>query len=242
MAVQAKRTVDGGQRDRSANCIWKRSPGEGNRACICQIGRDATHRDRQRIEVSSIVIAKELAVEELIETLIGKNRVAKADPMLQADLHAIGQIARVLATPEVSCLVGGVEGEHRAENIIIHDVLQLIDALSGRVERPHHAAHTGAGNHVDRDVMLLKPLQHADLAHRHRAATTQRQTNTRSTNGPLRRRSRGHGRKASNGPRCGLLARGGRVARARQRSRLPVLVERPRYPCPNLGLRVGHRL
>ncbi len=79
------------------------------------------------------------------------------------------------------------------------------------VEGRHQRTHAGAGDAVDRDVVLLKPLQDADVRQAQRAAALQSNADSRATwrlNGGQSRLNRGR-RIQCRRRILGLLRRGG---------------------------------
>ncbi len=62
---------------------------------------------------------------------------------------------------------------------IVHDVHQLLGSTSGGVQGGHHAAHGGAGDDVDGDVVFLEPLQDADLGEAEGAAAAEGKADAR---------------------------------------------------------------
>src|SRR5258705_10390321 len=59
-------------------------------------------------------------------------------------------------------------------------LLQLLRALAGRIQPSDKAAHAGTGYVVDRNVVLLKPSQDADMGKSQGSAAFEDHTDTRA--------------------------------------------------------------
>jgi hypothetical protein len=124
--------------------------------------------------------------------------------MFEADGDGVGEGAAVLAATVVEGLVGGAEGEDLVEDLIVHDGLELVDGFAGGVEGADHAAHAGSGDHVDGDVVLLEPLEDADLGHGEGSAAAEGKADARAIGRPWRRDGRGHGAEVGGALRGGI--------------------------------------
>ena len=58
---------------------------------------------------------------------------------------------------------------------------------AGRIHRANDAAHAGAGNAIDRNVIFLHPLNHANLGQSKRAAAAESETDSRTMSCSVRR-------------------------------------------------------
>ena len=100
--------------------------------------------------------------------------------MAETDGQAVGQLATLFATTVAAVLVGGVEAEDRGEDVIAEGGFDLFGSLAGGVERADECAHAGAGDHVDGDVVLVEPLEDADLADGKGSTAGEGETNPRA--------------------------------------------------------------
>ena len=64
--------------------------------------------------------------------------------------------------------------------LIADKLLQLLRALARRIQPSNKAAHAGTGNVVDRNVVLLKPAQHADMGKPQGSAAFEDHSDTRA--------------------------------------------------------------
>jgi hypothetical protein len=81
----------------------------------------------------------------------------------QADGQSLGHFAAVLAAAEAGVSVGGLEGEDGLEGIAGGKGAELGRSVAGGVERANEGAHAGAGDTVNGDVIVFKPLEDADV-------------------------------------------------------------------------------
>ena len=183
VAIHLKRLIDARERDGGANGIGQGASGKGDDLGVGEVGGDAAERDGKGVEVDAIVVAEEAAVEKGVEALVGEDGVAEGDTVTEADGEGVGEGAGVFAAAEGAAGVGGVEAEDLVEDAVVHDDFEAIDGSSGGVERADHAAHAGAGDDIDRDVVFFKPLEHADLGEGKGAAATERKADARAACG-----------------------------------------------------------
>ncbi len=54
-------------------------------------------------------------------------------------------------------------------------MLDLVRSAAGGIDAAHQASHAGAGDQVHRHVVLVKPLQHADVRQPERTAPFEHQ-------------------------------------------------------------------
>src|SRR5882757_5897154 len=77
-------------------------------------------------------------------------------------------------------LVRRSPADNRVPVLLPYKILHLLGSLSSRVQAPDETSHTGPGNVVDRDVVLFKPAQDADVSESKRASTLQGDADARS--------------------------------------------------------------
>ncbi len=103
--------------------------------------------------------------------------------MTEADGDAVGEGAGVFAAPEGAAGVAVVETEDLVEDRVGHDDFEAIDGCADGVECADHASHAGAGDDVDGDVVLLEPLEDADLREGEGTAAAQGEADAGAANG-----------------------------------------------------------
>ena len=81
--------------------------------------------------------------------------------------------------PERQVFVRDRSAQNDVPILCLHQVAKLLRTFSGGVQAAHQAAHAGAREVVDRNMVIFKPLQHADVRQSERAAAFQRDTNGR---------------------------------------------------------------
>jgi hypothetical protein len=94
----------------------------------------------------------------------------KSGAVFQADLNGIGDGAGVFFAAEREVFVGSASAEKKPPIRGAQDFLELMRGLTGGVEAADEAAHAGAGQVVDGDVVLFEPFQNADVGFAERAA------------------------------------------------------------------------
>lgn len=130
-----------------------------------------------------IVETKELTVKEGVEALIDQNTIADRDTVFEAEGDGVGQRTRVFAATEVLALVAGAEAEDRGKDGRVHDGLELFRGLAGGVEGTDHAAHAGARDHINGDVVLFEPLEDSDLGEAESASAAEGESNAGAVGG-----------------------------------------------------------
>ncbi len=185
MAVELEGTEDAGDGCGGEDGIAQRAAGEGDGPGGVEVGGLAAEGDGQAIEVGLIVVAEELFFEELVEAGFGEEAVAELDAMLEADGDAVGDVAAVFAAAKALRAVGLLDAEDGADGVFGEDVLHLVGGVAGGVESADDGAHAGAGDDVDGDVMIVKPLQDADLAHGLRAASAEGEADDGAVGGEI---------------------------------------------------------
>src|SRR5882672_11564555 len=93
---------------------------------------------------------------------------------------------RILKRPQVllpairKILVSRAPADNRVPVLLPDKILHLLGSLSSCVQAPDQSSHAGPGNVVDRDVMLFKPAQNANVSESERASTFERDADTRT--------------------------------------------------------------
>ena len=205
--------------------IAQRAAREGDGPGGVEVGGLAAEGDGQAIEVGLIVVAEELFFEELVEAGLGEEAIAELDAMLEADGDAVGDVAAVFAAAKALRAVGLLDAEDGADGVFGEDVLHLVGGVAGGIECADDGAHAGAGDDVDGDVMIVKPLQDADLAHGLRAASAEGEADDGAVGGEIggrgggiewaEREARGAGGCFAGGCGMRILLRGFVVLRGR---------------------------
>src|SRR6266849_10904843 len=83
--------------------------------------------------------------------------------MPQAQNDGILKRPQVLLPAIRKILVRRSPADDRVPVLLPHKVFHLFGSLSSRVETPDESSHAGAGNVVNRDVMLFEPAQDANV-------------------------------------------------------------------------------
>src|SRR5205085_1375203 len=91
----------------------------------------------------------------------------------------------VLFSAKRKILVGRSPADNRIPVLLPYEVLHLFGSLSSRVQASDETSHTGTGNVVDRDVVLFKPTQDADVSESKRASAFKGETDA-GARGPHR--------------------------------------------------------
>jgi hypothetical protein len=85
-------------------------------------------------------------------------------------LNGIGDGAGVFFAAEGKVFIGCATAEKERPICGAEDFLELIRGFAGGVEAADEAAHAGAGEVVDGDVVFFKPFEDADVGFAERAA------------------------------------------------------------------------
>ena len=162
-----------------------------------QVGGDAAERRRQAVEVQSGRVRRGDAVEQQVDLRAGAQPAGQCESVPEAELQPRGKRPGVFLAPEALLEERGVRRKDGgpAER---GDPGPDLAGRHARGERAaDQAAHAGAADHVDRDAMLLEPLQHSDVRQAERAAAAQRQADPDPRRG-LRRARKGRQRAEHN--------------------------------------------
>jgi len=99
---------------------------------------------------------------------------------LQTELNAAEETQLVFLAPHRQLVAWRVVAEH----VFPVDALQhrghLVGGITGRIQAAHDGAHRGAGDAVDRHVLALEHLQHADVRGTARATATEHEAGART--------------------------------------------------------------
>ncbi len=145
-----------------------------------EVGGLAAEGDGKTVEVGLVVVVEKFLVEELVQACIGKEAVAQGDAVFQADSDAVGEIPVFLTAAVIEVGVTGAEAEDAADLVAGEDVAHLLGGVAGGVERGEDGTHGGAGDDVDGDVVLFKPLDGADLGEGDGGASAEGKTDNRA--------------------------------------------------------------
>ena len=190
------RRENAGNRDGSADGLGQRSAGKGDRSKRVQVSGHAAKGDGQAVVVKLLpVVAKEVAGEKFIHAAVRKQGVAQGWPVLEAEGDGCGVLAAILASPETGIDIGGLQGEDAGESIADGESAHLRRGVPGGVGGSDQGSHAGAGHAVDGDVVLLDPLDDADVGQAQGASALESQAD----DGAVGRNNSRQGRDAAGG-------------------------------------------
>jgi hypothetical protein len=135
-----------------------------------EFGRDAAEGDGEIVEGGDVGIVDGLAVDEEIDLVAGVESGRKGGAVFEADLDGIEDGAGVFLAAEGEVFVGGAAAEKQRPIRGAEDFLELVRGLAGGVHTADEAAHAGAGEVVDGNVVLFKPFEDANVGFAERAA------------------------------------------------------------------------
>ena len=98
---------------------------------------------------------------------------------MQSNGQNAGRVAPVLAPPEADRRVGLLQGEDRYKVVANGQRAKLLRRAAGGIQAADQRAHAGAVDAVNRNAVLLQPLQHANVGKAERAAAFKRNTHYR---------------------------------------------------------------
>ena len=149
-----------------------------------QVCGHAAKRDRDPVVVQFLaIVSKELGAKELIDAAFIEQRVAQRRLVLEPDGEDGGNLAAVQTAPKAGVGIGSFEGEDVHEGIADGHSAHLGGSCPGGIECSDEGAHAGAGEPVDGDAVLLKPLEYADVGQTQSAAAFQSQADGRTVSG-----------------------------------------------------------
>ena len=128
-----------------------------------QVGCHAGKRSGQIVEALDLGVGKRHLIEDEAHLLAGIEAFRKLNAVAQSKLQARRKFDRILFTP-----VGQVsEWQLAAERLVpVHVLNQLLDLVGGaarRIDATDQASHACAGDQVHWHVVLIEPLQHANV-------------------------------------------------------------------------------
>ena len=147
---------------------------EGDRLKRIEIGSHAPERNRHPVEIQAPgVVGGHVGDQKLVNAAIGKQGIAQLRAVPEADGNALGNFTAILTPAEAGVGIRRLQGENAGEGIADGDGAQLGGRKAGSIERADERAHAGAGDAVDGNVVLLHPLEHADVRKAQRASALQ---------------------------------------------------------------------
>ena len=152
-------------------------------------------------------------------------------PLRRPNSIRVGNSNRILFTPIGKVTERQLAAERLVPIHVLNQLLDLIRSAAGRIDAADQASHAGAGDQVHRHVVLVEPLQHANVRQAERTAPFEHQADflPRFRVGLLRRRILG-------------VQGNGHEKQEEHRRRCPAAHRRQRLSCPCLdSSKVHHR-
>ena len=167
---------DAGDGDGGAHGLGQRAGGKDDRLHSIEVGGHAAEGDGGLVVIQLLpVVGEQVGGEELIDAAVGEQSVAQGGPVLEADGDGGRHLAAVLPVAVAGVYIRSLQGEDGSEGVADSQGAYLPGGLSAGKKRADQGAHAGSGEAVNGDVVLLKPLQDADVGHAEGAAALQSQ-------------------------------------------------------------------
>src|SRR5262249_10364551 len=157
-----------------------------------QIGGDAAIGDGEVIERLQVGISQQLAVDQQADLMTGVQAGRQREPFLKTELNERWIVAEVFLAAIRKVLIRRLSADDGIPVLSCDNLFEFAWALTGSVEAPDQSAHAGAGDVVDRYVVIFKPLKNSDVCQAKCSAALER--NPDRWPRTLRRGSEGAGR------------------------------------------------
>ena len=177
--IPVHRCEHAGNRHRRAHRPRQRGLAEDDGFALAQIGRDRAVRRRKIVEGREIAVGERDAIEHERDLLPRIERAGQREAVFQPELELRRKLALVYLSSEGLVPVGRIGQEHQVPVRGFHQLPDFSRSHSRRIGARDEAAHAGADDVVDRNVMFFEPLEHADVGDAPRAAATERQPDLR---------------------------------------------------------------
>ena len=152
-----------------------------NTACLSayQVGGDAAEGNREIVEGFDIRVSQGFAIDQETDLLAGVQSAGQREPFAQPQQDRIRKRNLVLFPAEGQILVRDCSAQDHIPILCFHQFVQLLRSFPAGVQTSHQAAHAGAGEVIDGNVMVLEPLQHPDMCQAERAPAFERHPDRR---------------------------------------------------------------
>ena len=150
-----------------------------NTACFPVTRSVATQR-KEWADRQTIARLSKASVSRSISRLIcwpAFSPPGKDQALAQTQQNRIGKCDLVFLSPKGQVFVGYRSAQNHIPILCLHQFVKLLRSFAAGVEASHQAAHAGAREVVDRNVVVFKPLQHADVRQSQRAAAFESHAN-----------------------------------------------------------------
>src|SRR5438477_3237340 len=98
-------------------------------------------------------------------------------PLLEAELNEGWIVASIFFTAKGQVFVRSFSADNQVPVLFVDDLLKLVRTFSSGVEATDQTAHAGSSDVINRDVVLLKPLQDTNVGQTQGAAAFEGDTN-----------------------------------------------------------------
>jgi hypothetical protein len=180
VAVEPHRLEGSRDRHRRAQRRTERSATEHQAAALLEIGGDAAERNRQLVEVADGRVGKRDPAEQQTQAVAGIESALQAKAVAQAGLELDRVVAVVLLAAERLQAIRDVRPQQQVPVGRCEQLLDLGRGHPGRVGAADEGARAGACDRVDRNPVLLQPLQDAGVREPPGRATAECQRHTRT--------------------------------------------------------------
>ena len=154
-----------------------------------QIGGHAAEGNGEIVKRLHARISQSFPVDQKADLLAGIQSSGQHQASPQTQHNRVGERDLVFFSSERQVFIRNGSAQDDIPILLFNQLAKLLRTLAGGVESAHQAAHAGAREIVDGNVMVFKPLQHSDVRQSERSAAFERHANFQP--GPGGRRWRG---------------------------------------------------
>ena len=127
-----------GNRDGCANSLGERPGRKVHRMESVQVSGYTAKRDGELVVIQILgVVGKEFTVQKLVHATVGKQCVAKAQPVLETEPDGLGNLAAVLAAAKAGIGIRCLNGEDAGDRVAEGQGAQLCRGAPSGVECSH---------------------------------------------------------------------------------------------------------
>ncbi len=178
-AVNRHRREDPRHRHRRPHGLGQDAAAEHDALGLVDVERHAAERRRQIVEGRERGVGQREAIDQKGDALPRVQAAWQPEPSADPEFDAGREGAPILLAPERLVLERRLGRQHGVPAGFAGHGADVAYGDSRGVRPADEAAHARAGHRVDRDAVLLEPLQHADVGQAARAPAAEREADAR---------------------------------------------------------------